>query len=500
MWGNIITDLAYQTNYWFGFPNSNSDVIIGLTMWQYWWWFWFTYYMCLYYFIFLRLIRHRTLKFSPKIVTSQKSHGKWGDFIVCFVPIAWCANILSNSNFIMRMIEWQTESSLFTVRIRGRQWYWVYKIELKDLMKATAAAKNIGHDYWEVFENTNAAATSQTLNSVQIRNHNKEYLDAYKKNVMAMSGRNETYRTATYTISETAPKKLKSEAAFFNETVSGLAVNGSHLTPRQRAVRSGFVHYTQSKDWYIQESSKSNKEFSLDSQMTHNAFNANKRFNRSSNFTTPTHTGVTANTNIAWSDSSASVTPKTTADNLYFVIKQKRFAAPIKKIASLNTTHRQHQLTLNNFSALTTSEEFTYTRKWAAKRLKYKSGVIPLTYNRRLLRTRRVLVLPSQVNITLITNSFDVVHSWYIPGLGIKLDCIPGRSTHHTIFIDHAGFYYGQCAEICGRYHHHMPIRVCALPFEHFLIWWYHYGLPYFNATTGERKTSIKAGLKQYAW
>jgi len=51
------------------------------------------------------------------------------------------------------------------------------------------------------------------------------------------------------------------------------------------------------------------------------------------------------------------------------------------------------------------------------------------------------------------------------------MDCVPGRSTHHTFYVDNAGFYYGQCAEICGRYHHHMPIRVCALPFEHFLIW-----------------------------
>ena len=61
-------------------------------------------------------------------------------------------------------------------------------------------------------------------------------------------------------------------------------------------------------------------------------------------------------------------------------------------------------------------------------------------YNKRLLRTKRILVLPTNINITLITNSFDVVHSWYIPGLGIKMDCIPGRSTHHTLYIDHAGF------------------------------------------------------------
>jgi heme/copper-type cytochrome/quinol oxidase subunit 2 len=125
----------------------------------------------------------------------------------------------------------------------------------------------------------------------------------------------------------------------------------------------------------------------------------------------------------------------------------------------------------------------------------------PNIYARRLLRTRRLLVLPTNINITLITNSFDVVHSWYIPGLGIKMDCIPGRSTHHTLHIDHAGFYYGQCAEICGRFHHHMPIRICALPFEHFLVWWYHYGLPYFLAGEGEKRDSfIKNSIRSLNW
>jgi heme/copper-type cytochrome/quinol oxidase subunit 2 len=92
------------------------------------------------------------------------------------------------------------------------------------------------------------------------------------------------------------------------------------------------------------------------------------------------------------------------------------------------------------------------------------------TLNKRLLRVKRTLVLPTNVNITFITNSFDVIHSWYVPGLGLKMDCVPGRSTHHNIHIDKVGFYYGQCAEICGRYHHHMPIRVCALNFNHFLV------------------------------
>jgi len=98
-----------------------------------------------------------------------------------------------------------------------------------------------------------------------------------------------------------------------------------------------------------------------------------------------------------------------------------------------------------------------------------------LLFNQRLLHTTSILVLPTKLNITVITNSYDVIHSWFIPGLGLKMDCVPGRSTHHTLFIDHPGIYYGQCAEICGRFHHHMPIKVAALQWEHFLLWWYHH-------------------------
>jgi heme/copper-type cytochrome/quinol oxidase subunit 2 len=99
-----------------------------------------------------------------------------------------------------------------------------------------------------------------------------------------------------------------------------------------------------------------------------------------------------------------------------------------------------------------------------------RSENLPIHIYRRLLRTTTTLVLPAHVNITVVTNSYDVVHSWFLPGLGLKMDCVPGRSTHHSLYLDNIGFYYGQCAEICGRYHHHMPIRLCVLPFEHFLV------------------------------
>lgn len=440
MWGNIITDLAYQSNYWFSFPVSNSDIIISLTMWQYWWWFWFTYYITIYFFLFSKLIRQRLLKFSPRIATSQKSHGKWGDFIICLVPITWCVNILSNSNFILRMLEWQTESSLFTIRVRGRQWYWVYKIELKDLMKLQAINKNVGHNYWELFTNVSSTDLEDNLNLIQLKRHNEDYLKAM--------------------VSKLSSAEMRLDASNVNvRTAENSGINISNF-----------------------------------------AYNPNKRVFRTHNFALIPALTVQETTSFNFDWKGNTVVSRDASDNLFFVLKQKRFAPATKRAETIDGKLVEKHLNLVNNEMLVLKTQNSQVWRWGSKRLKYKATDIASVFNRRLLRTKRVLVLPTSVNLTIITNSFDVVHSWYIPGLGIKLDCIPGRSTHHTLFIDHAGFYYGQCAEICGRYHHHMPIRICALPYEHFMIWWYHYGLPYFNANGIARKDSIKSGLRQYSW
>ena len=92
-------------------------------------------------------------------------------------------------------------------------------------------------------------------------------------------------------------------------------------------------------------------------------------------------------------------------------------------------------------------------------------------YQKRLLWVSKQILLPTHTAITIITNSYDVIHSWFIPGLGLKMDCVPGRSTHHTIYVEHTGYYYGQCAEVCGRRHHHMPIKLLAVPLPHFVYW-----------------------------
>lgn len=100
---------------------------------------------------------------------------------------------------------------------------------------------------------------------------------------------------------------------------------------------------------------------------------------------------------------------------------------------------------------------------------KYTSYTIPkhkhasdLNYSGwfRLLDVDNRLVLPKETNIRFLITSADVIHSWAIPSLGIKLDACPGRLNEITTYIFREGVYYGQCSEICGLNHGFMPISV----------------------------------------
>lgn len=81
------------------------------------------------------------------------------------------------------------------------------------------------------------------------------------------------------------------------------------------------------------------------------------------------------------------------------------------------------------------------------------------------------LVLPSNTPIHIVCGSKDVIHSWAVPGLFIKIDCIPGYNCHRRIFLKWQGLFWGQCMEVCGRYHHWMPILIKITHKELFLLW-----------------------------
>lgn len=89
----------------------------------------------------------------------------------------------------------------------------------------------------------------------------------------------------------------------------------------------------------------------------------------------------------------------------------------------------------------------------------------------RLLEVDNRVVLPTNTHIRIILTAADVLHSWAIPSLGIKTDCVPGRLNQTSMIIKREGVYYGQCSEICGVQHGFMPIVIEAVPLDTYIAW-----------------------------
>lgn len=78
----------------------------------------------------------------------------------------------------------------------------------------------------------------------------------------------------------------------------------------------------------------------------------------------------------------------------------------------------------------------------------------------RLLEVDNRLILPWNEHIRVLITSTDVLHSWAVPSLGVKMDACPGRLNQISLFINRPGVFYGQCSEICGINHAFMPICI----------------------------------------
>lgn len=90
---------------------------------------------------------------------------------------------------------------------------------------------------------------------------------------------------------------------------------------------------------------------------------------------------------------------------------------------------------------------------------------------KRLLETDNQVVLPVDTNIRLLVTASDVLHSFALPAMGIKLDAVPGRVNETWLRINQEGTYYGQCSELCGTGHSFMPITVKAVSKAEFDQW-----------------------------
>ena len=88
-----------------------------------------------------------------------------------------------------------------------------------------------------------------------------------------------------------------------------------------------------------------------------------------------------------------------------------------------------------------------------------------------LLAPDNRLVLPVGRPIKLIITGADVIHSFAVPSLWVKMDAVPGRLNEKSFTIEKPGVYYGQCSELCGARHGFMPIAIEALEPAQFDQW-----------------------------
>nr|QBQ03048.1 cytochrome oxidase subunit II [Dorcadia ioffi]URZ86321.1 cytochrome c oxidase subunit II [Dorcadia sp.] len=91
--------------------------------------------------------------------------------------------------------------------------------------------------------------------------------------------------------------------------------------------------------------------------------------------------------------------------------------------------------------------------------------------NFRLLDVDNRIILPMNSQIRVLITASDVLHSWTVPSLGIKVDATPGRLNQSNFMINRPGLFFGQCSEICGANHSFMPIVIESINIKSFINW-----------------------------
>ncbi|CAK7920004.1 cytochrome c oxidase subunit 2 (mitochondrion) [[Candida] anglica] len=87
----------------------------------------------------------------------------------------------------------------------------------------------------------------------------------------------------------------------------------------------------------------------------------------------------------------------------------------------------------------------------------------------RLLDTDTSIIIPVDTHVRFIVTANDVMHSFAVPSLGMKIDATPGRLNQVSALMQRTGVFYGQCSELCGINHSLMPIKIECMEIDQFI-------------------------------
>jgi cytochrome c oxidase subunit 2 len=89
----------------------------------------------------------------------------------------------------------------------------------------------------------------------------------------------------------------------------------------------------------------------------------------------------------------------------------------------------------------------------------------------RLLGVDNPIYVPVNKVVEVETIGADVIHSWAMPQMGVKMDAVPGRTNHTWFKATRTGVFYGQCSELCGARHAYMPIELHVVSEAEYAAW-----------------------------
>nr|YP_002261341.1 cytochrome c oxidase subunit II [Gryllotalpa pluvialis]ACG59298.1 cytochrome c oxidase subunit II [Gryllotalpa pluvialis] len=89
----------------------------------------------------------------------------------------------------------------------------------------------------------------------------------------------------------------------------------------------------------------------------------------------------------------------------------------------------------------------------------------------RVLDVDNRTTLPMNIQTRILVTASDVIHSWTIPSMGLKVDATPGRLNQLNLLMSRPGIFFGQCSEICGANHSFMPIVLESVSVKSFIKW-----------------------------
>nr|YP_009987507.1 cytochrome c oxidase subunit II [Bambusiphaga taibaishana]QBZ37967.1 cytochrome c oxidase subunit II [Bambusiphaga taibaishana] len=142
-------------------------------------------------------------------------------------------------------------------------------------------------------------------------------------------------------------------------------------------------------------------------------------------------------------------------------------------IPSLKILYSMEELINPSVSIKSIGHQWYWSYEYSDKNIKEYDSYMKYDKenNFRLLEVDNRMKSPYLTQTRMIFTSTDVLHSWTVPAMGIKMDAVPGRLNQSSLMIKKPGIFMGQCSEICGTNHSFMPIMVESIKLKKFIEW-----------------------------